>query len=175
MKLTDEYNEAGTPEQFYRDKGAQYRNPQERDVRAMLRRQLSPTELDHVLDLACGSGEATLEVVAMGGRTTCVDPFCGAACTERTGQECLPFSFESICHGECFFEPDSFSAVICSFALHLLDESYLPAILAVLASWSPVLIVLSPHKRPHIRPEWGWKIESEHVDNRVRFRRYVRS
>ena len=175
MKIRCEYEEAGTAALFYLGKGAQYRNPQERDVRAMLRAQLTQAEVAHVLDLACGSGEATLEVVAMGGTSTCVDPYCGAACTERTGLPCLASSFEDICHGKLHFEPDSFSAIVCSFALHLLDESYLPALLAVVKSWSPVLIVLSPHKRPHIRPEWGWALQSEHVDNRVRFRRYART
>src|SRR4051812_11645494 len=99
MKIRCEYEEAGSAEQFYKDKGAEYRNPQERDVRAMLRAQLRPEELRHVLDLACGSGEAALEVMALGGTATCVDPYCGAACTERTGLPCVAASFEDICHG----------------------------------------------------------------------------
>jgi len=37
---------------------------------------------------------------------------------------------------------------------------------------SPVLIVLTPHKRPHIREEWAWTLEREMVVQRVRTRLY---
>jgi SAM-dependent methyltransferase len=173
MKIRCEYEEAGSAEQFYREKGALYRNPQEREVRAMLRAQLRPEELVHVLDLACGSGEAALEVMALGGTASCVDPFCGAACTERTGLPCVAASFEDVALGRVGWEPDTFSAIVCSFALHLLDPSYLPALLAALRPLAPALLVLSPHKRPHLRPEWGWRLDSETVQDRVRFRRYL--
>ena len=175
MKIRLEYEEAGTADAFYRDKGALYRNPQERDVRDMLRKRLRSSDLSsRVLDLAAGSGEVSLEVVALGGEATATDPFCWEACEQRTGRPCLRWSFEQIAAGEADFEADEFSCIVCSFALHLLDESYLPALLAVLSGWSKVLIVLTPHKRPHLRPEWGWILEEEHVENRVRLRRYKR-
>jgi len=60
MKIRCEYEEAGTATAFYEEKGESYRNPQEMDVRAMLRKRIKPHDLEHVLDLACGSGEVVI-------------------------------------------------------------------------------------------------------------------
>ncbi len=80
LKIRCEYEEAGTADAFYASKGESYRNPQEVDVRKMLRKRLKIEDLPHVLDLACGSGEVTLEIEAMGGgKTTMFDPYCFAA------------------------------------------------------------------------------------------------
>ena len=62
------------------------------------------------------------------------------------GRECFRFSFEDIANGMVEGH-GPFSAVICSFALHLLDESYLPALLAVLSNWTSVLIGEKEQKR----------------------------
>jgi len=130
--------------------------------------------------------QVSLEVERMGGKTTMFDPYCFAAAEERLGRECFKHSFEDIANGMVEGH-GPFSAVICSFALHLLDESYLPALLAVLSGWTSVLIgkakkkilfvfigiaVLTPHKKPHLKEEWGFKLTEEFVENRVRLRRY---
>jgi SAM-dependent methyltransferase len=176
MKIRCEYESAGTADAFYQEKGDQYRNPQEQDVRKTLRKRLKVDELQCCLDLACGSGEATLEIENLGGgKTTMIDPYCFAAaeqslgvvllfsvlvpdCSSGVGRPCLRYSFEDIANG-MVEGIGPFSAIVCSFALHLLDESYLPALLAVLSGWSSVLIVLTPHKRPHLKEEWGWILQ----------------
>ncbi len=68
MKLTDEYEAHGTPAAFYQARGADYRNPQEREVHAMLRAVVPAWGLDvsAVLDLACGSGEVTTLIKVRG-------------------------------------------------------------------------------------------------------------
>jgi hypothetical protein len=83
MKIRCEYEEAGTASAFYMAKGSEYRNPQEKDVRSVLRKRLKHEEIDNVLDLACGSGEVTLEVELMGGKTTMFDPYCFEAAKQR--------------------------------------------------------------------------------------------
>lgn len=74
MKIRCEYESCGTAEKFYEEKGKDYRfwnfllsissffffskrNPQELDVRKMLRKNLKKEEITNVMDLACGSGE----------------------------------------------------------------------------------------------------------------------
>jgi hypothetical protein len=158
MKIRNEYEEAGTAEKFYQEKGALYRNPQERDVRKMLSRFLKAEEIVNVLDLAAGSGEVTLEVVKMGGTSSGFDPYCYEAFETRTGQKCQKWSFEDIAHGVVPEPKVPYSSVICCFALHLLPESFLPAFLAMLNSWTEVLIILTPHKRPHLKEHWGWEL-----------------
>ncbi|MFD0632560.1 hypothetical protein ACFQ9X_14060 [Catenulispora yoronensis] len=51
------YEEYG-PEEYYKRFGAEYRNPHETAVRAVIRQSVerNALELHHVLDLACGSG-----------------------------------------------------------------------------------------------------------------------
>merc|ERR1711991_442578 len=132
----------------------------------MVRKHLADEDLSNVLDLACGSGEVTLVVRELGGSAVGFDPYCHAAFEERTGQKCEQWSFEDICHGLVEPSPRSYSCIICCFALHLLDESYLPALCAVLSTWTTRLIVLTPHKRPHFT--YGWRLIKEDVDNRVR-------
>ncbi len=35
------------------------------------------------------------------------------------------------------------------------------------------LIILTPHKRPHLLPEWGWILKDEFVHERIRARLYT--
>jgi SAM-dependent methyltransferase len=133
-----------------------------------------PLDLRCVLDLACGSGEATLALRELGaGVIHGIDPYTGEAYRERTGQEAEPFSFEEIAAG--VLAGRTYSLIVCSFALHLLEPSRLPGVCYRLAEVGETLLVLTPHKRPAIRPAWGWSLEGEHVHARVRMRYYCSS
>lgn len=173
MKLTDEYEAHGTPEAFYQARGADYRNPQEREVHAMLRSVVAAWGLDvsAVLDLACGSGEVTMLVKSLGGAATGIDPYTGEAYQQRTGQTAEALSFEDIV---ALGDDGSrrYSLIVCSFAMHLVDESYLYPLLQALGQWSAWLLILTPHKRPHLKPEWGWRLVREQYADRVRARLY---
>jgi SAM-dependent methyltransferase len=166
----ERYGARGYYEQF----GAGYRNPHERAVGAALHAAVSTWDLDltHVLDLACGSGEVTLALrdglgaAAVDG----LDPFTGAAYQARTGQRAEALSFEAIAAGA--LEGRRYSLVVCSYALHLLEASRLPAVVYQLSRLSATLLVLTPHKRPQLRPEWGWLQMGELVVQRVRARGY---
>lgn len=173
MKIRNEYASFGTAEKFYEAKGAEYRNPAEHDIRRSLKRHMRDSDMAQCLDLAAGSGEITLWVRENGGSVEACDPYCQEAFKMRTKTECHSWSFEDIAHGIVEPPEELFSSVICSFALHLLNESYLPALLAMLTSWTRTLIVLTPHKRPHLNPNTGWILISEFCEDRVRFRRYV--
>ena len=165
----DEHGVAG----YYADFGATYRNPHEPIIQRLLQDVALGWRLDltNVLDLACGSGEVTLALRELGATVTGMDPYTQAAYLERTGLIAEPFSFEDIAAG--VLEGRDYSLIVCSFALHLAEVSRLPMLLQQLARISPTLVVLTPHKRPTLRPEWGWNLGNEVLEDRVRARRYM--
>lgn len=158
---------------YYQRHGARYRNPHEPAVQQALAAAVAAwqPDLSRVLDLACGSGEATLALRALGAQAIeGVDPFTAEAYQARTGQPALALSFEAVAGGA--LEGRRYSLIVCSYALHLLAPSRLPQLAYQLSRLAPALLVLSPHKRPHLRPEWGWRLEGERVVERVRTRLY---
>lgn len=167
--IRDNYQDMG-PKGFYTSKGSEYRNPHEEAVRACLRKCVTDWGLDitMVLDLACGSGEVTLEVKKMGGQAHGIDPYTNAAYKERTGQEAAVGSFESIATEGLVGQ--RYSLVVCSYAMHLVDPSWLPRLVYRLGEVSDYLLVLSPHKRPDLTP-WC-KVNQEAYHDRVRARLY---
>jgi SAM-dependent methyltransferase len=159
---------------FYERFGDTYRNPHEQAIRAALRQaiELWRPALDRVLDLACGSGEVTLALRELGATAVHgIDPFTYRAYAERTGDLAERYTFEQIAAGA--LAGRSYSAIVCSFALHLLAPSWLPALAAQLSLISDTLLVLTPHKRPLLKPEWGWACAGELVAERVRVRYYT--
>ena len=158
---------------YYEQYGAAYRNPHEAAIGVVLRAVVPEWQLDltRVLDLACGSGEATLVLRALGaGRIEGVDPYTGAAYRARTGQAAEALSFEQIAARS--LAGRNYTLIVCSFAMHLLSASRLPALLFRLAELGPRLLILTPHKRPELKRAWGWELERELVLERVRARLY---
>ena len=66
----------------------------------------------------------------------------------------------------------SYGTIVCSFALHLVALSRLPALMTQLSLIGTALLVLTPHKRPLLQPEWGWRCADELLIERVRARYY---
>ena len=160
-------------EGFYQRHGKDYRNPHEPIIIKSLDiacRQWS-LDLSHVLDLAAGSGEVTLAIRGLGAqRVEGVDPYTWAAYGTRTGQPAMRLSFADIASGA--LGEKGYTLIIASFALHLCEQSRLPALMYELSRISPRLLVLTPHKRPEIRRAWGWELVGEQVIERVRSRLY---
>jgi SAM-dependent methyltransferase len=163
-------------EGFYQRFGAGYRNPHERAMRAALQAAVvrwNPP-LGCVLDLACGSGEVTLALRELGcDSVDGIDPYTYQAYAERTGQLAERLTFEQIAAGA--LAGRRYGTIVCSFALHLVALSRLPALVAQLNLVGEALLILTPHKRPQLRPEWGWKCLDELVVDRVRVRYYRRA
>lgn len=165
---------------YYEAHGSCYRNPHEAAVRQLTIEVLRKHELDasSVLDLACGSGEVTCaltEALPEPGmaRIDGVDPYTGEAYLERTGAAALPFTFEQIALGA--LEGRRYSLIVCSFALHLVERSWLPLLLHTLSGLATAatrMLIITPHKRPELRPEWGWILMEELMIDRVRARLY---
>lgn len=165
------------PEDYYAAHAVDYANPHEPIVKRLVEAWIdrhSPAIDTRILDLACGSGEISVVFRRLGFlNVTGVDPYTGPAYFRRTGQEAMNHDFVAISKGA--LESLLFDAVFCSFALHLADTGLLPQICLRLAQISPLLVVLTPHKRPDIKPAWGWRLTEEVLEDRVRLRHYERS
>lgn len=167
-----QYEEHGV-EGYYSQFGADYRNPHESAIREVLQHAVQRWRLDltRVLDLACGSGEVTLALRELGCQTVDgIDPHTGEAYLARTGLQAEEFSFEQIAEGA--LTGRRYSLIVCSFAMHLIEESWLPALLAQIGFISRSLLIITPHKRPDLKAGWGWTLEDEFVIERVRARLY---
>ncbi|KAG2484823.1 hypothetical protein HYH03_016390 [Edaphochlamys debaryana] len=65
-----------------------------------------------------------------------------------------------------------FDLTVCSFALHLCPPSRLHGTLSALALASRWLMVLAPHKRPHVGPQHGWALAAASRLQRTQLRLY---
>lgn len=167
--------EALGAEGFYREQGSTYRNPHEPVIAACLQQAVKqwPLNISAVLDLACGSGEVTIALRALGGSCTGNDPFTYDAFETCTGQQALRFTFRDIAGGA--LQQQSYSLIVCSFAMHLAEASILPVLCQQLAQHSDTLLILTPHKRPALQAAWGWELQDEFLHERVRCRLYQRT
>jgi SAM-dependent methyltransferase len=170
--IRGEYDRHGS-DGYYRRYGRTYRNPHEPIVHDSILsavRQWKP-DLARVLDLAAGSGEATLALREAGaGLIDGIDPYTFEAYFNRTGQTAERVSFDQIAAGA--LAERRYRLIVCSFALHLCQASRLPRLASQLSLIAPALWVLTPHKRPELRPEWGWRLMDESLVDRVRTRLY---
>jgi SAM-dependent methyltransferase len=170
---------------FYERSGGSYANPHEKAVavgiglaHAAWPELWSPES--SILDLCCGSGEVTAALVGLGiaasaDRIVASDPYTGESFRARHGREVdATWSFADIAGGAV--EGRAFDVVICSYALHLCEASWLPLVCVALARMTRTMLVVTPHKRPMLRPEWGLVLfgELHDRDTRVRVRRYDR-
>jgi SAM-dependent methyltransferase len=170
--IRGEYENHG-PAEFYRRFGPGYRNPHEPSVQRSIRLAVGQwrPDLSRVLDLAAGSGEVTLALRDLGAaHVDGIDPYTAGAYERRTGRAAEPLRFEDVAAGA--LAGRTYTLVVCSFALHLCEPSRLPAVAYQLSLVAPALLVLTPHKRPHLRQEWGWNPAGEQVVERVRSRFY---
>jgi 2-polyprenyl-3-methyl-5-hydroxy-6-metoxy-1,4-benzoquinol methylase len=170
--IREEYERHGA-ENFYRESGREYRNPHEAQIAEVVDESLRRWRLDlsNVLDLAAGSGEITLALRDHGvKKITGIDPFTFEAYQERAGAPAERITFEKIAKGA--LAKRRYSLIVCSFAMHLCEKSRLPALAIQLSMICPTLLILTPHKRPTIRAQWGWDLEGEFVLRRVRARMY---
>jgi SAM-dependent methyltransferase len=169
--------EGGGVQGFYAKHGHSYTNPHEAQLRRALRfafdRWTHVLPRNHVLDLACGSGEVTacLEQDIGIPKVCACDPFTGDAFLARMGRALdFSWSFEDVESG--VIPAETFSLCVCSYALHLADTTRLSAITTQIALVCPWLLILSPHKKPRI-DLCGFDLhDSEIVYERVHIRLY---
>lgn len=163
---------------YYSQYGADYRNPHEDRLKTTVHQLVERWNLqrtERILDLACGSGEITLILRQLGfEHIHGVDPYTSEAYEKRVGHPIHgKWTFEQIADGCLESEGEIYDLIICSFAAHLISPSYLPLVMIQLRFVAKKLIILTPHKRPQISPEWGWTLKDEYVHERIRARLYT--
>ncbi|KAL7265948.1 hypothetical protein RUND412_011522 [Rhizina undulata] len=183
------YNAHGV-DNYYTLVASTYRNPHEPGVRKCLAKVLErivpetlpSTSTFTILDLAAGSGEATLAALTWFTRHRgsllpqlqfhACDPYTHELYTTRTGLPCAAHSFRDI-EMEGIEEGQSYNVIVSSFALHLCPVSELFGLLYTLSTAGKWLIVLAPHKKPEVKTEMGWeRVGEEFVLERTRARTY---
>lgn len=157
-------------EGYYKNHNEDYSNPHFNIINALLSDYIKHNNIgDNVLDLCCGSGEITSILNSVGDyHIDGLDPYTAPAYKKNTGKECLMYDFKDIVNGA--LENRRYNTIICSFAMHLCEQSMLNSLLYQLSTISENLIILTPHKRPEIT-QW-WKEVYREKNNKVTIKVY---
>lgn len=155
--IRDEYSKMGV-ENFYKLNKTSYVNPHLDNIHLCLDFVIDKIKITNFLDLGCGNGEATLYL-----RTKNIidgigcDPYLSETYIKNTGKECLDDSFENISNNGL---DDFYQTIICSYALHLCEKSYLNNLLFNLALSCEYFVLISPSKYPVISEDYFQLIDS---------------
>ncbi len=143
--IRDEYADIGV-EQYYLKNGDTYSNPHMLQIESLLKKNVSRIDCSHVLDFCAGSGEVTRMLDDLGfPDSEGSDPYTQKAYSIQCNKPCYNWSFDDVIKGKI---SGNFSAIICSFAMHLCDEKKLYPLVMNLFSCAKELIIITPHKRP---------------------------
>jgi trans-aconitate methyltransferase len=163
------------PDGYYQQFAADYDNPHLPEIKALLEKNLYRLDTTAVLDLAAGTGEVT-QVLLEHGITDVqgIDPYTYIIYTEKTGRPCTTESFMDILK-DGLDRP--YSLIVCSFAMHLCPLKDLFSLTWQLFQSAPVLVIITPHKRPELELLPGiellWTDETETIrGKKVRMKAY---
>lgn len=142
------YEEHGA-EAYYREHADGYANPHFPQIEALISANLQRLDTSGgVLDFSAGGGEVTLSLQKNNVENiTGCDPFTFDLFEKNTGRPCLRFSFKDVIKGAPL---GRYSLIVSSFALHLCPASDLFLLAWNLLQAAPLLVVITPHKRPEL-------------------------
>lgn len=165
--IRNQYAQVGVAT-YYKTNANTYINPHEEVITKLINESTEIVDYgDSVLDLCCGNGLATKVLEQKVQHIVGNDPYMHKQYTEQTNQFCYKYDFKQLAQS-C--EIGKIDTIICSFALHLCDESLLPNVLYNLSLIADTLVVITPNKKPNI--DIFWKLQNEIVQDRVRLRIY---
>lgn len=145
--IRPQYDEYGV-DAYYRDHAGVYENPHFPQIKTLLEQNLRRLDTGAVLDFGAGSGEATRVLQALGVQNiTGCDPYTYNIYEQNTGRPCLRLSFKDVIKAGL---PSAYTVAISSFALHLCPGKDLFPLAWNLLQAAPLLLVLTPHKRPEL-------------------------
>ncbi len=172
------YEEHGA-EGYYTAFAETYENPHFDQISALLEKNFPRFDCSGgVLDFAAGGGEVTRVLRRLGVSEICgSDPFTHALYEKNTGLSCLPLAFKDVIRQGL---PGTYSLIISSFALHLCPLKDLFPLTWQLLQAAPLLVVLTPHKRPELETLTGvelvWQdFVTTERGKQVRLKAYQRS
>lgn len=148
QKIRPLYDEFG-PEGYYQAFGSAYENPHLPQIQALLQRNFQRLDCSGmVLDFAAGGGEVATVLQELGAQNLLgCDPFTHALFESKTGLPCLKLDFKDVIRAGI---PGQFSLIVSSFALHLCPIKDLFSLTWNLLQAAPLLVVITPHKRPEL-------------------------
>lgn len=170
--------EAHGAEGYYREHGEEYENPHFPEIKTLIERNIPRFDCAAVLDFAAGGGEVTRVLQGSGvTNITGCDPFTHCLFEQKTGLPCLRHSFKDVIRGS--LAGQHYSMVVSSFALHLCPPKDLYSLSWQLFQVAPLLVVLTPHKRPALETLPGIELAWEDFvttdrEKMVRLRAYRR-
>ncbi len=156
--IRNRYAEEGV-EEYYKESGANYSNPHFKQVRQLLLQNEHRIQFQNVLDFCCGSGEVSRVIQELGySLPTASDPFTTEAYQKQFQRSCLPYSFTDVIKGNLI---GKYSAIICSFAMHLCPANDLFPLAYQLFQCTDQLVIITPHKRPDLEHYEGISLDFE--------------
>lgn len=176
ISIRDEYVKYGM-EEYYKYHCKDYYNPHEKAIDNVLEYVYNNWKDigwgGDILDLACGKGAVTKSLYNLGiSNIIGLDGYLYKEYEKHTGNRCISMTFDEIISGKL---GGIYSTIVCSFAMHLVEESKLPMFLYALSCVSDNLVIISPHKRPIIKDDWYWELSNEVLIERVRCRYYKKN
>ncbi len=157
--IRGEYEKHGV-QGYYEKYGNEYRNPHETEIQMAMDWVIDNWSLtfNDVLDLAAGSGEITKILQSHGyDNVEGIDPYTCGLYQRETNKKCLAIKFEDLV---VYGLKAKYDTIICSYAMHLLDQSRLPDLIWQLSRSSKNLLILSPNKKPNIGYGWGMDLKN---------------
>ena len=160
--MRGKYEELGV-DGYYEAHADAYSNPHLGQIAAVLQEAHEEGMLDftRVMDLCCGNGEAAgvVRTIHPEAELIGVDPYTYQGFEQKIGAPCWRLSFDDIRRGQLLeqpgAEPKSFSCIISSFGLHLLDEKHTWAVVSQLVELTDTIVIITPHKRPELEGVCG--------------------
>lgn len=144
-------------EEYYRQHANEYANPHEDEVRTLVVHNAERFGKLPILDFSCGGGEVTLALKSAGFENISgSDPFTHKLYTGKTGCPVYTWSFDDVIAGKTL--DYHFGAIISSFALHLCPQKALFPLCWNLLQMAPLLVIITPHKRPEIEKMPGFNL-----------------
>lgn len=160
LKAIRNLYEAHGAEAYYRDHPEEYANPHFPQIEALLQANFHRLDCSAgVLDFSAGGGEATLSLRKFGVENcTGCDPFTFELYKKNTGRPCLQWSFKDVIKGAPL---GHYSLIVSSFAMHLCPAGDLFPLTWNLLQAAPLLLVITPHKRPELEKLPGVRLAWE--------------
>ena len=166
FSIRSEY-EKSSPKEYYSTKKDQYYNPHSKRIFKCLDHLISEINIGYFLDLGCGNGVVSeyLSTKSYTNFKGC-DPYFKDIYEDKFSKECFNKSFEEISKTGL---NEKFDTIICSYALHLCDYSYLNNLLYQLSNNCKNFVVISPSKYPIISNDY-FELRSQNIFDRTHIR-----
>lgn len=156
LSIRKEYDALGV-DTYYSDHAETYHNPHAVFALNCLD-QLWNDEFNTVLDFACGDGLVSKYLTQTKNIQSIVgcDKFMFERYERETHHQCFQYSFEDIANGQ--FEMPKVDVIVFSYAIDLVESSYLNTLLYGLSTVADNLIVIRPNN--HVVEHFAWALDN---------------